>query len=174
MKKLHQVYGPGLSDETVVRDYLRDGLVTAAARWVADNWSHTAPAYLYRFDHVDERARARTDRAGHGSELFYVFETLGRQPADAVEPTPGDARMAAEMHARWIAFARTGRPNPPGLQPWPAYAHAADPWMVFGPDGASVQHRVLKAQLDWHQGRITPLIWLMRIEAFFQRLFRWS
>jgi len=152
--------------------YLRDGLVTAPARWVAGRWSDRAPAYLYRFDHVDERARARTDRAGHGSELFYVFQTLGRQPADAVQPTPGDEALAAEMHARWIAFARTGSPNPPGVERWPAYSRATDAWMVFGPNGSAVHSHVLKPQLDWQEGRITPLIWLMQILAFFKHLFR--
>jgi para-nitrobenzyl esterase len=173
MKQLHKLYGPGLSDEVVVRDYLRDALVTAPARWVVANWSATAPAYVYRFDHVDEGLRPRVSRAGHGSELFYVFQTLGRQPADAVAPTAGDAQLAADMHARWVAFARTGSPNPPGLPTWPAYSKASEPWMVFGPNGASVQHQVLKPQLDWQQGRITPLIWLMRIQAAFARLFRW-
>ena len=41
MKMLHKLYGPGLSDEVVVRDYLRDALVTAPARWVVANWSAT-------------------------------------------------------------------------------------------------------------------------------------
>ena len=173
MKQLHKLYGPELTDEVVVRDYLRDALVTAPARWVVANWSATAPAYVYRFDHVDERLRPRVSRAGHGSELFYVFQTLGRQPADAVAPTPNDEQLAAEMHARWIAFARTGSPNPPGLPVWPSYSRASDPWIVFGPNGASVQHQVLKPQLDWQERRITPLIWLMRVQAAIARLFRW-
>jgi para-nitrobenzyl esterase len=173
MKQLHKLYGEKLSDEVVVRDYLRDALVTAPARWVVANWSATAPAYVYRFDHVDERLRPRVSRAGHGSELFYVFQTLGRQPADAVAPTTNDQQLAADIHARWIAFARTGSPNPPGLPVWPAYSRASDPWMVFGPNGAAVQHQVLKPQLDWQQGRITPLIWFMRVQAAFARLFRW-
>ena len=173
MKQLHQFYGSTLSDEEVVRDYLRDGLVTAPARWVVENWSGVAPAYVYRFDHVDERLRPRVSRAGHGSELFYVFQTLGRQPADAVAPTPSDEQLAAEMHARWIAFARTGAPNPPGLPTWPAYSRASDPWMVFGPNGSSVQHQVLKPQLDWPERRISPLIWFMRVQAAIARLFRW-
>jgi para-nitrobenzyl esterase len=172
MKTLHQLYGANISDETAVRDYLRDGLVTAPARWVAGRWSDRAPAYLYRFDHVDERARARTDRAGHGAELFYVFQTLGRQPADAVQPTPGDEALAAEIHARWIAFARTGSPNPPGVERWPAYSRGTDAWMVFGPNGSAVHSHVLKPQLDWQERRITPLIWLMQILAFFTHLFR--
>ena len=44
--------------------------------------------------------------------------------------------------------------------------------MVFGPNGASVQHQVLKPQLDWQEKRLTLLIWLMRAQAAVGRLFR--
>lgn len=169
--QVRKLYGPGTDDELAVRYLLRDGVGTAPARWVARKWSARAPAYLYRFDHVDEAARARQARAAHGSEIFYVFQTLGRQPADPPVPTPGDERLAAEMHARWVAFARTGLPDAAGRPVWPAYSPAADRWMVFGPAGSSVQANVLKAQLDWHERRTTPLILLVRIQAEVKRLF---
>jgi carboxylesterase type B len=75
------------------------------------------------------------------------------------------------MHARWVAFAKTGHPDVAGAPHWPAYSPASDPWMVFGPAGSSVQSNVLKAQLDWHERRTTPLILLIRIQAEFTRLF---
>jgi para-nitrobenzyl esterase len=169
--KVKTLYGPGTTDELALRNMLRDGVGTAPARWVARKWSAKAPAYLYRFDHVDEAARGRQTRAAHGSEIFYVFQTLGRQPADPPVPTPGDARLAAEMHARWVAFARTGRPDVAGAPHWPAYTEAKDPWMVFGPSGVSVKSDVLKPQLDWHERRTAPLIVLVRLQAEFNRLF---
>jgi len=169
--KVKALYGPGTTDELALRNMLRDGVGTAPARWVARKWSARAPAYLYRFDHVDEAARGRQTRAAHGSEIFYVFRTLGLQPADPPAPTPGDARLAAEMHARWVAFAKTGRPDVPGAPHWPAYVPAKDQWMAFGPAGSSVRANVLKPQLDWHERRTTPLIWLVRAQAEFNRLF---
>ena len=171
LAKARKLYGPGTDDELAVRYMLRDGVGTAPARWVARKWSQRAPVYLYRFDHVDEAARGRQARAAHGSEIFYVFQTLGRQPADPAVPTPGDERLAAEMHARWVAFAKTGRPDVAGAPRWPAYSAASDPWMVFGPGGSSVQSDVLKTQLDWHERRTTPLIVLVRMQAEFTRLF---
>ncbi|MDB5443168.1 MAG: carboxylesterase/lipase family protein, partial [Phenylobacterium sp.] len=66
--KVRALYGPGTDDELAVRYMLRDGVGTAPARWVARKWSARAPAYLYRFDHVDEAARGRQARAAHGSE----------------------------------------------------------------------------------------------------------
>jgi para-nitrobenzyl esterase len=172
MATLRQLYGPNVDDDTLARDYFRDAIGTAPARWVAGKWSSQAPAYLYRFDHVDEAARPRRTRAAHGSEIFYVFQTLGRQPLDATVPTPGDERLAAEMHARWIAFARTGSPNPPGFAHWPAYSREVDPWIVFGPDGSAVRRNVLKPQLDWFEGQTGPLIFLARVQAEWARLFR--
>ncbi len=170
---LRQLYGPGTGDELAIRNYFRDSLGTAPARWVARLWSSRAPAYLYRFEHVDEADLPARSRAGHGAEIFYVFQTLGRQPYAPPAPTPADERLAAQMHARWVAFARTGAPNIDGAPPWPAYEPAADPWMVFAQGGATqVRANVLKTQLDWCERHITPLIWLLRTKADLTRLFR--
>jgi para-nitrobenzyl esterase len=168
---LRTLYGPGLSDDLVIRNHFRDALGSTPARWVAGRWSRQAPAYLYRFDHVDEAQRRVRGRAYHGAEIFYVFQTLGLQPADPPVPTAGDARLAAEMHARWVAFARTGVPDAPGAPHWPAYSRKTDPWMVFGPGASSVRTGVLKPQLDWHERRTTPLIWLLRLRTETLRLF---
>jgi para-nitrobenzyl esterase len=173
MARLKTLY-LGAGEETLVRNYFRDGLATAAARWVARNWSARAPAYLYRFEHVDEAALAHRDRAPHGSEIFYVFETLGHQPASigAVPPTAADRSVAAEMHARWVAFARTGDPNVEGLSPWPAYSRERDPWMVFGQGASGARDHLMQKQLDWYERRTAPLILLLRAQAAWRRLLR--
>jgi para-nitrobenzyl esterase len=171
MAQLRMVYGSKVDDDTLARNYFRDGLATAPARWVARKWSKQAPAYLYRFEHIDEAALPRRKRAPHGGELFYVFETLGLQPRDAVAPTVADERVAADMHGRWVAFARTGDPNAPGLARWPAYSEEADPWMVFGQTGSGAQHHLMQHQLDWHEARTAPLILLLRVQAEWARLF---
>ncbi len=172
VKKAMAVYhlAPGQED-LAIRYMLRDGLLVAPARWVARRWSRHAPAYLYYFDHVDEAARTPQKRAGHGSEIFYVFETLGRQPADPPAPSAGDQRLAREMHARWIAFARTGAPNIAGAPTWSPYGKATDPWMVFGPETTGTRNGLHKAELDWHERRIAPLIFLLRIKTEVMRFF---
>ena len=166
VERARKLYGLGpREDDLAIRYTVRDALVTAPARWVAGRWSGHAPAYLYRFDHVDQAARGYRARASHGGEIFYVFQTLGRQPDDPVAPSSGDERLAAEMHARWIAFARTGNPNIRGAPEWPAYSRKTDPWMVFGPDRSGPQTRVLKPQLDAQEGKIAPLIFFMWLIA---------
>lgn len=172
LRKLRRLYGlDPAQDELAIRYSLNDGLVAAPARWVARRWSRKAPAYVYYFDHVDEADRARRARASHGAEIYYVFETLGLQPADPPTPSPTDEQLAREMHARWVAFARTGSPNLEDAAPWPAYSVHEDRTMLFGPSGASSQQALRKRELDWHEGRMAPLIFLLRIKTELERLF---
>ncbi len=169
LEAVQKLYGPATTSDEALRFYFRDGVGTAPARWVAKRWSRSAPVYLYRFEHVDERARDRIKRAPHGGEIGYVFKTLGQQP-QAVEPTPADQALADEMHARWVAFAKDGSPNISAHKPWPAYSAAEDPWMVFGQSEVRVQHGVLSRQLDWYDRRTGWIIWLAWAKASLMRL----
>jgi para-nitrobenzyl esterase len=169
--KLSKLYGVTLDREMAARLEFRDGIGTAPARWVAAHWP--VPAYLYRFAHVTESYRSARQRAPHGAELFYVFQTLGREPDEASSPASDDEVMATEIHARWVAFARTGSPDPPSITPWPAYSTSSDPWMVFGQDRSDVEHHVLQAQLNWYEHGIAPLILYYRARAAIARRFSW-
>lgn len=169
--KLKELYGAGIDLEMAARLQFRDSVGTAPARWVAANWP--APAYLYRFEHVTESYRPGRKRAAHGGEIFYVFKTLGQEPDLKSHPTAKDIRLADEIHARWVAFAKTGVPNAAGHPAWPVYSRDADTWMVFGQDRTQPEAHVLKAQLDWYEGKTRPLIWLVQIEDAFLRFWRW-
>ncbi len=171
LAKVQTLYGPGTTPEMALRHQLTDGLAAAPARWVATQWSHRAPVYLYRFEHVDEWRMPKRTRASHGAEVFYVFKTLNQKLDEPPSPTAGDEKVAAEVHARWVAFAKTGSPNAAGLPAWPVYAPDSDPWLVFGQKDTSVQHHLLKPQLDWFEGEIAPMLWLMRAKTWWDRNF---
>ncbi|MGK6320375.1 carboxylesterase/lipase family protein [Sphingomonas sp. DT-204] len=162
-------YGGGLSEELALRYSMRDGLGTAPARWVARHWSRRSPVYLYRFQHIG--THDRRNRAPHGAEIFYVFKTLGREPGQPLTPGAADLRLADAIHARWVAFARTGNPNVEGLAQWPAYSADGDPWMVFAAGKGRVEHHILDKQLDWYDGKVGWLVWLAWIKAWFARWF---
>ena len=51
--------------------------------------------------------------------------------------TPEDTAMESLMHACWVAFAKTGKPECGG-QSWPAYTPANDTLMEFGPKSGLV------------------------------------
>jgi para-nitrobenzyl esterase len=84
------------------------------------------PAYLYLFDHCDAASRRRDLCAFHASELPYVFGDMGAQaqlPPNWPRPAaPQDAALSQAMIGYWVSFARTGRPEAPGLPGWKPYS----------------------------------------------------
>ena len=50
------------------------------------------------------------------------------------------------MSAAWVAFARTGSPNAPGLARWPAFADK-ESYLEFG-DQIAVKEALHKVRLD--------------------------
>jgi para-nitrobenzyl esterase len=55
----------------------------------------------------------------HGSEIGYVFGTLGS--AGYIPWKDEDRALSETMMSYWVNFAASGNPNGPGLAPWPAY-----------------------------------------------------
>ena len=89
---------------------------------LAEAASKTSPVYVYSFDFEPTPLKA-----AHGSEIPFVFSnataSAGARPeAKAVEDAMSEA---------WIAFARTGNPNHPGLPTWPTYDAKTRSTMVF-------------------------------------------
>ncbi len=78
------------------------------------------PARVYRFDWAAPGSRFG---ACHCIELPFVFDTLADW--DAPMLAGGDAgamrTLAAQLRDAWIAFARTGNPEHPGLPRWPQH-----------------------------------------------------
>lgn len=63
----------------------------------------------------------RADGAPHGSEIPYVFNTLGTGGfgPPPPPPTPEDRAVAQKVQAYWVNLAKNGDPNGPGLTTWP-------------------------------------------------------
>jgi para-nitrobenzyl esterase len=90
---------------------------------------NAAPAYLYLFTWQTPVLDSRP-RAFHCAELAFVFDNIDR----CVNMTGGgaDARaLAARVSEAWIAFARKGDPNHPGLPKWPAFTADKGATMIF-------------------------------------------
>jgi para-nitrobenzyl esterase len=45
--------------------------------------------------------------------------------------SPESQSLAAKVSAAWVAFARTGNPNHPGLPTWPKFSADKCPTMIF-------------------------------------------
>lgn len=154
-------------EEQLIRLGFRDFAFAAPARWVASR-PRRSKAWLYAFDYVEEARRETMPRANHAAEIFHVFETLDQRPDGAPPATKADRAVSAAMHARWVAFAKTGVPG----ADWPVYAPTDDAWMVFGDTpGGEVRRGWWKAALDHHGRKGGLLILLLRTRDRLRSLF---
>ncbi len=147
------------------RFFFRDITFVAPARWVA-GLRRARPSYLYLFDYVAQAKRQHADRAAHGDEIFPVFDTLDARP-DGVAVSAADREVATALHARWVAFAKTGQPG----EDWPAYAPRERRWMLFdGPLGRQAIHR--PEELDALDRRMRIPLKLFEMRASWDALLR--
>ena len=80
------------------------------------------PAFYYQFAHAPPFPKGSAYEGwgpSHFSELWYVFDHLGQQPA--WRWTPEDRWLADVMSGYWGNFVKTGEPNGPGLPRWPRF-----------------------------------------------------
>jgi len=88
-----------------------------------DDWTRTLlaegrqPVYGYYFDHIEPGPQSARYRVFHGSEIPYIFGTLGAAPERSFAAR--DYRISSELSRYWVSFVKTGNPNTPGLPYWP-------------------------------------------------------
>jgi para-nitrobenzyl esterase len=104
----------------------RQGVMAEAERKAA---AGKAPAYMYYFT-WHSPVRDGKLRAFHTVELPFVFDNL-----EAGKSTTGSGEdrvaLADRVSNAWVAFARTGNPNHPGLPRWPAFTAQERATMIF-------------------------------------------
>ena len=140
-------YGAGLADDELARQVLGDAWFVAPARWLAARTAAGAPSYLYHFDYVAAARRDRAKGAAHGSEIPYLFGTLGYLASVAGAVDDEDRRFGVGISACWVRFAKTGVPGCALVRDWPRYDAASDELARFAPR-SSVVAGFRKAQLD--------------------------
>jgi len=87
-----------------------------------------AAAYMYRLEFETPVQRLRSP---HGLDLPLVFDTVDKS-ASFLGTGAADAQTVADqMSPAWIAFARTGSPNAPGLPSWPRYDTRSRSTMIY-------------------------------------------
>lgn len=106
------------------------------------------PAHVYQLDFPSPTRPDR--RAFHGLDIALFFGTL--DAADAGTGTGPAARALSRlMQDRLLAFAATGSPTPPGMEPWPAYTLDQRATMVF-----DARSRVERDPRRWQRELFAP------------------
>ncbi|MBO9627241.1 MAG: carboxylesterase/lipase family protein [Microbacterium sp.] len=101
---------PGASTGEIFGQLATDVMLRAPLSRVAH--ARTAPTYVYEFAWPSP---VRDLRAAHALELGFVFDRLDDEEARRLAGDDAPRALAAEMHAAWIAFVKSGDPG------WPAY-----------------------------------------------------
>jgi para-nitrobenzyl esterase len=95
---------------------LRKNAILQAERKSAQR---TASAYMYLFTWETPDVRYKSC---HEMEIPFVFDNLEMAPGlRGMASDPRRYNLAEKMSAAWVAFARTGNPNHPGLPEWKPY-----------------------------------------------------
>ncbi len=143
---------PGDTPEQALESSLHaqtDKVMTRAMfRWARlQTQSGDAPAYLYFFSHTPPEKGLEKYGAYHGAEVAYAYDNLGSDH-DATY-TDADYLLRDQMSEYWVAFARTGDPNAPGLPSWSTVASAQDDVMEFRGDGGHMTNRPRADAIDF-------------------------
>jgi para-nitrobenzyl esterase len=124
-----------------------DQMMGEPARYVARALAaHGQPVYEYRFSYVAESMRQQWLGAMHASDIPYAFDTVAARYGKDL--TAQDAAAAHTMHAYWVAFAASGKPEVPGKPAWPAYDAKSDTLMDFANSGPIVGPDPWRARFD--------------------------
>ncbi len=113
--------------EEVIAKFNTDWVWGEPARMTARTFlAKGAPAYVFQFGYVPTAAQQRSPYgAGHGSDISFVFNTLGARwggPNGAAPTiTPAESELARIMCGYWTNFAKTGNPNGANLPNWPMF-----------------------------------------------------
>lgn len=110
---------PGVAPAAVKVELAEDALsVLPSASIAAMHAANGAAAFSYYFTQVPANRRAAWAGSPHGGEIEYLFGN----PDEGSAWDDADAAVSKQMGDRWVAFARTGRPDAGGGAAWPRAA----------------------------------------------------
>ena len=111
------------------RSYIRNATIMAEQRSRLNGARN--PTWMYQ---VTWRSPVEGGRrfAQHSSDLPFMFDNVERGAARYTGPPSRETQVMADAMANaWIAFARNGDPNHPGIPRWPTYEETSRPVMLF-------------------------------------------
>jgi len=107
-----------------------DRSMNEPAHFVARELTRRAqPVWLYRFSYVAESMRDQWSGAPHATDIPFFFDTVSAKYGDRL--TDQDRRAAFLANEAFVNFIKTGNPNSPGSEDWPAYQGPRGPIMNF-------------------------------------------
>jgi para-nitrobenzyl esterase len=106
--------------------FFRSGVEQQAERKAAQGG---APVYMYRFEYYSPVRGGRL-KSMHCMEIPFVFDNL-EAGKTYTGNSPAAQKLADQMSAAWVAFARSGNPNHGGMPQWTPFNADQRATMVF-------------------------------------------
>ena len=138
---------PEFPKRTTPAELARDAGFRMPSIWLASAHSRRAATWMYRFDHSTPMLKMLGLGATHGTEIAYVFGTLGvnkKDPSFDLGGLPEAERVSASMQAHWLAFATGGDPGS-----WPVYEEDTRSTLVIGHEEQIVDDPDAAVRLAW-------------------------
>jgi len=127
LRQAHPDYSPTyLMTELVTTTFMWDSSIKLAERKAAQN---AAPVFMYQL-RWETPIGGGLFKTPHTLEIPLVFDNVENSRA-LVGPGPDPQKVADQMSAAWISFARTGDPNTAMAPRWPRYDSAHRATMIF-------------------------------------------
>jgi para-nitrobenzyl esterase len=132
-RKAYPTYSPTYLWIQMISSRMMAGSEILASRKAAQGG---APAFVYMMT-WDTPAADGIFKCPHTMEIPFMLYSYDKVRTFVGEG-PGPAHMAAQIGGAWAAFARTGRPDHPGIPHWPAWDAQQRPVMVFNTESRVV------------------------------------
>ncbi|HUP04988.1 MAG TPA: carboxylesterase family protein [Bryobacteraceae bacterium] len=141
---------------------------TAMAQWATDSqfrcgsvaelvWHTGAGNTGYQFQFARATPGRESAGASHGSEVPYVFGTLGRA-ANSPKYGEVDQQVSAAMRKYWTNFAKTGDPNGAGMPRWPEFDAKTRAYMEFTDAGPQAREGLRRQVCDLYTENLKRLM----------------
>jgi para-nitrobenzyl esterase len=116
---------PGLAAAQVITD----GVIACPAYETNRIMAKYSPTFEYEMADTDARSVVAPPisfpyRAGHFSELQYLFDLSSITLKGTPDMTDAQRALGKQMRAYWANFARSGNPNGKGVPAWPQFEQA--------------------------------------------------
>jgi len=146
--ELHKAANPKGSPSDILADIMSGEVLAGTATYAERKAAQKrAPVYYYILEWETPEMGGLL-RSSHGLDLSLVFNTLS-ETKSTTGTGPDPQRMAAQMSATWLAFARNGNPNNPMIPEWPKYDPTNREVMAFNLQSHVVSDPMGKLREFW-------------------------
>jgi para-nitrobenzyl esterase len=143
-----QPHYPDVKDDAELgRQVVRDAVFSAFARRISVLHAAHAPTWRYYFSRRPDGAAGALPGVPHGGEIHVVFGTGDTCGCTAAPWTEADRAASRHVSERWVAFAKTGRPDAANGPRWPPDGRLAGTVLEFS-DTPAVQPEFMRDRLN--------------------------